>query len=323
MTRATRLAGLAVMTAMLGAPALARADEYDDAVPLAPLPGAKPAPDAKPADTTGAVDTVQLRSGGTFRGRVTEILPNSHVSIAVPGEGTKRFAWADVEKVVVASYAGPLPPSGAGATPYVAPSTPPIEAPMQGPRARVHLRAKSRVLLYRKPAGTNAWTQACASPCDVELPIGDSYRLTGNGVPQTREFRLEASPGGAVEIEFDPPSTPGILLGGTMAYGGAGAAYVGLLVTLASLGNSYEKDTRDAGLVTMAVGAGIGALGLVVFLNSSTTDIEQRSGGRAAAAAGGRLDAFVRSPSWKGAAPSEVAAVAPGATFPLVLTKAF
>lgn len=323
MTRATRIPGLAVMTAMLLTPALAWADEYDDAVPLAPLPAQKatPAPAAKAPDASGAVDTVQLRSGGVHKGRVTEILPNSHVSIAVPGEGTKRFAWADVEKVVVASYTGPLPPSGATPTPYVAPSTPPLDAPMNGPRARVHIRAKSRVLLYRKPAGTNAWTQACASPCDVELPIGDSYRLTGNGVPQTKEFRLEASPGGAVEIEFDPPSTPGILLGGTMAYGGAGAAYIGLLVTLASLGNSYEKDTRDAGLVTMAVGAGIGALGLVVFLNSSTTDIEQKSGGRAAAkAGGGGLDAFVRSPSWK---PSEIASAAPGTAFPLVLTKSF
>jgi hypothetical protein len=341
-----RLVSLGFLSALLLVPSVARADEYDDAVPLTPLKPATAAPAAPPAPPAAAssaapassttIDTVQMRNGTVYRGKVLEILPNSHVSISVPGEPTKKVPWADVEKVIVASYTGPLPPSASSGSPvpYVAPSTPAIEAPMVGPKARVHISGGKRVILYRKPAGTNAWSQACSTPCDTELPIGDSYRLTGNGVPQTKEFRLQASPGGAVDLHIDPPSTPGILLGGTMAYGGAGTAYVGLIMTLLGLdngGSSYrgsDSDLRDAGLVTMAVGAGIGALGLVVFLNSSTTDIEQHSSsgkGDSAAAKPSKLDAFVRQPAWTATASRapEAASQAPGAAFPLLLTKTF
>lgn len=332
-----RLASLGFLSALLLVPSIARADEYDDAVPLTPLTPAAPAAAPAPAATTaapaaGTVDTLQTRNGTVHRGKVLEILPNSHVSIAVPGDGTKKVPWADVEKVVVASYTGPLPPSAGGGTPvpYVAPSTPAIEAPMVGPKARVHISGGKRVILYRRPAGSNAWSQACSTPCDVELPIGDAYRLTGNGVPQTKEFRLQAQPGGSVDLHIDPPSTAGILLGGTMAYGGAGTAYVGLIMTLVGLdgGGSYRKtdtDLRDAGLVTMAVGAGIGALGLIVFLNSSTTDIDQQSssGKSDASAARPKLDAFVRQPAWTATRTTEAAAQAPGAAFPLLLTKTF
>lgn len=313
--------GVVVVTALVAAPAVAHADEYDDAVPLKPLAPASATPPAPPPAPSTAIDTVQLRNGTVYRGQVLEIQPNSHVSVAVPGEGTKRVAWADVEKVIVASYTGPLPPTTGGPLPYVAPSTPPLEAPMKGPLARVHIHAKTRVILYRRPAGTESWTQACTSPCDVELPIGDGYRLTGNGVPQTKEFKLAAPPGGAVEIDFDPPSTPGMLLGGTMAYGGAFAAYVGLLVALASSSSSSRDDsTQGAGLLTLAVGSGVGALGLVIFLNSATTDIEQKSSAtRAAAAPAPRLDAFLRTPTWKGAGETAT----PASTFPLVFSRTF
>jgi hypothetical protein len=322
MKRTARVASLGLAMAMAMATSTSRADEATDVVPLTPLALAPAtAASASPATTppSAGIDTVQLRNGTVYRGQVLEIQPNSHVSIAVPGAGTKKVAWADVEKVIVASYTGPLPPSTTAGTPapYVAASTP-LDAPMQGPRARVRIHAKTPVLLYRKPAGTEAWSKACASPCDVELPIGDAYRLTGNGVPQTKEFRLEAPAGGSVEISFAPPSMPGMLFGGTLAYGGAIAAYVGLLVTLASTGSSASKsDARTAGLVTMGVGTGVGVLGLLLFLHSSGTDIDQKSG---AARAEARRDAFVRTPSWK-AAPETDAATAP--TFPLVFTGTF
>ncbi len=332
MNTPARLASLGLLSALLVLPSRARADEYDDAVPLTPLtPAPSPAPAAvapparaatAPASTTSTtIDSVHTRAGALYRGRVLEILPNSHVTLEIPGQGTKRFAWADVEKVVVASYTGPLPPSSSAGTPSYNAGTAPLDAPMAGPRARVHIHAKGRVILYRRPAGSNAWSQACASPCDTELPIGDTYRLTGNGVPQSKEFKLEAPAGGAVEISYDPPSTGGIILGGTLAYGGALTAYVGLIMALAGAdGGSYsssDKDLRDAGLITMLVGAGVGALGLVVFLNSSKTDIEQKSSGARS------NEAFVRQPSWKTISGARETAQAPAATFPVLFSKSF
>lgn len=333
MSSLSRLASLGLLSALLLVPISARADEYDDAVPLKPLAPAAPAPAAAPpapapaAPAAGTIDSVHLRTGAVYRGRVVEILPNSHVTIDVPGQGTKRVAWAEVEKVIVASYTGPLPPAGGVPSAYQA-STPPLDAPMVGPRARVHITGRNKIILYRRPAGSMAWSQACTSPCDAALPIGDTYRLTGNGVPQSKEFRLDAPPGGSVDINVDPPSTPGIVLGGIMAYGGGLTAYVGLILTLAGLGedSSYGRnrhETRDAGLITMAVGTGIGALGLVVFLNSSTTDIEQKSGGHGDASAK-PLDGFRREAAWKTFSPAkESASGAAPATFPLLFTKSF
>lgn len=318
-----RLGMLVSLVAITCAPSLARADEDDDSPPL-PAPAPAPAP----SGATDA-DTVHLRSGAMFRGRVSEIVPGDHVTVVVEGGGVKRIAWAEVDRVIMASTPIPRP---------AAASAPSSEAPpMVGPRARVHITSRKQVILYRRPAGTNSWTQACTSPCDAELPIGDGYRITGSGVAQSKEFHLQASPGGAVDVVVDPPSQGGMVVGGVMAYGGAATAYVGLLTALVGAAQAGEKcysssgycadrksdgeDLRDGGLVALGVGAAVGALGLVVFFNSVSTDITQRGAGAKddARAASPRLDAFLRAPTWRGRGSSaEGAAAAPPATFPLV-----
>lgn len=325
MRRVGLFATLAV--AML-VPSLAWAD---DEVP--PLP---PASAATSTTASATVDAVHLRNGGLYRGRVTEIVPGDHVTVLVaPGNETKRIPWPEVDRVIVAST--PVPPAPTASAPV---ATPPVAAPMVGPRARVHITAPKQVILYRKAAGTSSFVQACASPCDLELPINDTYRLAGNGLSQNKEFRLQAGPGGFVDIVVDPPSTGGMILGGFIAGGGATAAYVGMLMALVGqsdadrscytysgstsyYGNSCEEQKsdgaslRNAGLVTMVVGAAVTALGIVVFINSASTDVSQRSGG-------GAKDAYVRTPSWRIAGSSaESATRAPAASFPVVFTAHF
>ena len=58
-----------------------------------------PAPQVVTESTTTTVDTVHLRSGGLFRGRVHEIVPGDHVSIVLPTAETKRIPWAEVDRV--------------------------------------------------------------------------------------------------------------------------------------------------------------------------------------------------------------------------------
>lgn len=328
MRRAFFFVSLLAATAV---PSIAYAD--DEAPPPLPPPTATTMPSA-----STSVDAVHLRNGGMYRGRVTEIVPGDHVTVVVaPGGETKRIPWAEVDRVIVAST--PVPPAPTTATPV--PSTPVAPAPMVGPRARVHITSPKQVILYRRAAGTSTFQQACTSPCDIELPIGDTYRLAGNGLSQNKELHLAAGPGGFVDIVVDPPSTGGMILGGFIAGGGATAAYVGLLMALigqsesdrgcysnsrSSYGESCTErqsdgeSVRNAGLVTMVVGAGITALGVVVFINSASTDIGQRTGG----GPGRSNDAFVRKPTWRTAASStESATAAPAAAFPVLFTHHF
>jgi hypothetical protein len=71
----------------------------------------------------------------------------------------------------------------------------------------------------------------------------------------------------------------------------------------------------------MLVGAGITVLGVVVFINSASTDISQRTGGPASSQPN---DAFLRRPTWKSVASSaEAANSAPAAAFPVLFTHRF
>jgi hypothetical protein len=81
------------------------------------------------------------------------------------------------------------------------------------------------------------------------------------------------------------------------------------------------ETSRNAGLITMVVGAGITVLGVVVFINSASTDIGQRTGGGGAQPAN---DAFLRKPTWRSVASgAETTTGAPAAAFPLVFTHRF
>jgi len=52
-------------------------------------------------------DQVYLRSGGSYSGRITELVPNDHVTILTLDGESKRIAWTDIDRVV-ASDAPPM-----------------------------------------------------------------------------------------------------------------------------------------------------------------------------------------------------------------------
>jgi hypothetical protein len=301
---------LGVLLTMIGAPALATADEGAGAS------SAHAAPGPAPAKAASDPDVLYLRDGGMFRGRATEIVPGSHVTLRLASGETKRFSWGEVDRVIVAAPSVPPPPT-AGARRDDGP-------PMVGPRARVHIASDKPVILYRKPAGTNAWTLACTSPCGVELPLGDTYYLTGSRIGKSKELKLKASPGGEVELTVDPPSDGGMVIGGIISYGGFITAYAGLLATLVGLASPRTRsDVRDGGLIALAAGSAVAGLGLLIFLNSATTDVDQEAGGsRAASATRAPLDAFLRAPTWKAPAESAAASV-PAATYPVLFERRF
>ena len=336
-----RAASLGVVTLTAGLLVSSSAFAQEEEPPPLPPPASSGGTTATPT-TTATIDSVHLRNGGLYRGRVTEIVPGDHVTVVIDKGETKRVPWAEIDRVIVASTAMPAPPTPGAA----APATAPLPAPMVGPRARVHVTSPRNVILYRRPAGSTAWVQACTSPCNQELPIGDMYRVTGNGVSASKEFRLDASPGSTVDIAIDPPSTGGMVLGGFLAGGGATAAYVGMLMALVGAAEANDscytfsgssdgycekrksdaEDVRNGGLIAMGVGAVMTVGGILIFLNSAKTDIVQTSGKgeTSGAAPRQRLDSFLRQPTWRSASSSsERAAAAPPATFPVLLQGTF
>lgn len=307
-----RLVGITCgLLALALAPSVALADE-GDARPLPPSsPPASASAGTVTESTSATVDTVHLRSGGMFRGRVTEIVPGDHVTVLLDSGESRRLVWRDVDRVIVASTAVPPAPTAAA----------PATAGMVGPRARVHIKAPHPAYLYRRAAGTTDFVTACQAPCDEEMPIGDTYKIGGNGFSTTSEFKLDSPPGGTVELDINGPNWAGIIGGGAITVSGGVVAYVGAIFALAGGGcsNSYSgsngcKEVRNAGLGALAVGAGMIGLGLLIVYPSLKTDFSQQK-------VSPSKDAFVRAPTWRTA--SSTTEGGSPATFPLLYEGRF
>ncbi|HSO37717.1 MAG TPA: hypothetical protein VLT33_34560 [Labilithrix sp.] len=293
-------AGCALLALL--APVVAHADEDP------------PPPASLSRNPTATVDTVHLRSGGVVLGRVSEIVTGVRVSILTPTGELRNVPWSDVDRVVVANTAPPpqLPPRRPPPAPPPPPPMEPDLPPMDGPRAFVHIEASGTTYLYRAPDGTTDYQTACTAPCDMELPIGDSYKIGGNGTKTTPSFKLKASPGGSVTLKVDGANWFGVIGGGTLAVSGAMTAYVGLLLAAAD-DSSRRSGSGSAGLACFLIGGAATALGTLAFLRSNTTDVVQTSPKAAS-------DAFVRAPSWRTASATEQGH---GATFPVLLERRF
>jgi hypothetical protein len=281
------------------------------ALSLAPVASAdedRPAP-VVTEDPTALADTLHLKSSGIVRGRVTELVGGDHVTIVTPTGETRHVPWSDVEHLILVTNKFPKrrasrPP------PQAAPA--PEPAPMVGRRARVHIVASGgSTYLYRQAAGTTDYVTACEAPCDLELPLGDSYKIGGNGLTTTPAFQLQERADGTVLLDVRGANWLGIVGGWTLIGVGGTVAYAGLLLAGAS---DDHDDNGGTALGCIGVGGAALALGIVMYLNSSTTDVMQPK-------LGSSKDAFVRRPVWRSAS-SEQGRAAP-ATFPVLFEQRF
>ena len=255
-------------------------------------------------------DSVFLRNGTSARGHISEMIAYDHVTIVLPGGETKRIPWAEVEHVLVGSQSSFGPPAP--------PSTPPEKTKAE-PSARtdddyvhVHFTASGRggsAFLYREPAGTMDWVTVCEAPCDADVPLHDRYRIGGNGNP-TRDVKLKGTAGGSIALHADGRNTTGIVFGWILMATGS-------IVGLAAMGGD-DHGGVDAKryLVVSAVGAAVLISGIILYVKSASTEIEQRP------ATEKRPDeASVRRPVWRTLSAQEEAT--PPATFPVVFERSF
>lgn len=260
---------------------------------------AEPASETTTEPRAGARDVVHLRSGVTIEGSVRELVPGDHVTVVVDG-ADQRFLWADVERVVVSERLA-APREGARSK------------PMNGPLVRVHLTGTGTLHLHRRPEGSQDFVEVCESPCDVEVPLQDTFKVSGGSITTTKEFRLAGTPGSMVTVEVDGPNWFGIVGGGVLTIVGGVTAYVGL-----ALGTTPDTSARGVGLGALMIGGATLALGLLIVYPSMRTDLLQHGADR------GR-DAYRRDPSWTTFARSHTAetSLAPRATFPILFERSF
>jgi hypothetical protein len=253
----------------------------------------------------GALDAGHTKDGGRLRGAGVECVPGDHVTITLPTGETRRVPWAQVERVETSART-----SQSTAAP----------APKEGPLVKVHISGEPSAVLDRRPAGMETWVPACAAPCDEDLPLGDEYRLSGPGLRSSRQFRLDGSPGGRVELHVNPSSK-------TSWWVGAGVGGMGLVIDLYALyfvalgsammhesctsnndgyyySNNCSADRgaggsmRNVGLVMLIPGTVAAVVGGGMMLANWRTGITQTSGTSEAKAK--PLDAFKRSAEFRG-----------------------
>lgn len=243
-------------------------------------------------------DVVYLKGGGMIRGTLTEVIPNDHATVEMVGQ-TAVIPWDRIERI----DRGGVSPSPAP-RPLPSSSTP-APAPAPGPEgtATVHIEADTPVTLDKREG--RSWVFACNAPCDAELPLAGSYRISGQGIRNSAQFKLNARPGDHLVLDVNA-SSKGAFVGGIVVAGvGVVVLLVGAMVVLtvaamdsadsaAGLSNSTNDGSANTvGWVMVAGGAAATLVGVLVLANNTRSKVDQ-----ATATPRPRNDAWLRVPQW-------------------------
>ncbi len=312
-------------------PRLAHAAEgVAESEALEPLPA--PSAVRPPPPANNVADTVYLRGGAMIRGTVYEVLPSDHVTILHPSGLSRKIPWAEVERVELA-YRAPGIVAAPGPTVAPIPAPPPEK---RGATVRVHIASKKSVQLYRKAASDGEWHEACTSPCDENMPLGDEYRISGSGIHQSHDFELDGAAGGRVVLTIDPGSRTAFVTGGVLVAVGGLVDYFSLVAFAAAQSHSsctsYYTYTSGSscssgssgngtavGVGMLVVGTAMMGAGAIIMLSNNSTGVSQDQG----TVHGARtLDGYRREAIWH--TPSAVEQAAPPAMLSLpILNRTF
>src|SRR5579859_1148575 len=147
--------------------------------PSQPVPvgaqGAGPTP-AAPAPATGAApasgggDTIYLKGGGMIRGRLVEVIPNDHATIALSTGQSAIVEWSRIDRIEQQQ-----------AAPNVAvqngPAAPATVAPAGG-SVWVHIDADRDLVLEGRPPDSG-WSVICNAPCDQQVALNADFKISG------------------------------------------------------------------------------------------------------------------------------------------------
>jgi hypothetical protein len=233
--------------------------------------------------TAGAEDVVVLKDGGAVRGTVMEVLPNDHVSVKLADGRTAIIAWSVVHHIEQAAKPAASTPTPAP-TPQVTPQAP-APAPVTG-MVHVKMDGDDSAVLEQDHGGV--WSPVCNGECDRDLPLEPMYRINGSNVRTSGSFHILGKPGDHVSLHVNTGSSSGFSLGVTMAVLGGLTGTIGIwgaYVVALSNADQYDYDYNGnqhqnsvaPWLITTAIGAAVGTVGLVMAVSNEKTKVSQAS----------------------------------------------
>lgn len=297
------------------------------------LAGSAHAADPKPA---AGPDTVTLQDGTVITGTFTELVPQNRITVLV-GTESKTFQWNLVRK---ATHDGKVVAENAPAAPAVVvvqpqpqqqvvivQSPPPAAAGSSATSAFVHLEGDDdAVLEMRGPQGGD-FVAMCHAPCDRALPLDAMYRIGGDGIRKSGNFKLASTDGKPVVVDVNSGHTGGFVGGIVMTALGPVVAVAGLFVyavssitfyTSSSGGSGGSSAGKTTGGIMMLSGLALTAVGIPLIVMNSRTKVKQEVGTPGPARDAGMLN--VRLPEFRDVA-HEVPM--PGASYAPVFGLAF
>ncbi len=280
-----------------------------------PIPAPAPAQPVYSPPPAGATDTVVLKNGGMIRGTLIEVLPNDHATVQLPSGQSAIIQWGEIHHIERggAPAAAPVAPQAAPAQ-KLANTT----ASMSGPTALVHIESSRPVTLDRRnPGDDEPWVTACESPCDVQLPLNNDYRIVGQGIWASSEFDLEGQPGQRVVIKVNPATrlarTAGIVVAGVgllaITIGVYVVAFAALAKCAGSVTSACKSDSTGGtavGVVLILGGVAAMAVGGVMVLVNWRTGQSQEVQSRGSAKLDWPVDdRYTRLPTFRDPSPVE------------------
>jgi hypothetical protein len=163
-------------------------------------------------------------------------------------------------------------------------STPAAPATAEDGTVMVHINSSTQVTLKHRASAKAAWEDACTSPCDTKLPVGDEYQVAAqNGAP-SKAFRLDGS-SGKVVLDVSPGSdskkSTGMIVtiaGGVLVVAGAVVMIAGAKPssTFPADGTTGNRNTQALFVGGALVFAGLvtGIYGGALWVNGGTTTVE-------------------------------------------------
>jgi hypothetical protein len=155
----------------------------------------------------------------------------------------------------------------------------PIAAPLPsvspGSPVWVHIQGSDTAELQRDTGDHRNWETVCTAPCDQAVSSAYAYRVGGDGIRNSKVFRLH---GDRETLNVDEGSKSGLVLGIVGVSVGGASVLIGCLVLVINglvedvSGMSEQSDsTKDVGIGMVVVGlAGVVAGSVAIGENAHT-----------------------------------------------------
>ena len=277
---------------------------------------------ASAADPKAGPDQLTLQDGTIVSGTFTEFVPQNRVTVLVNGE-SKTYQWNLLRKathdgkVVAENQPAALPPQVVVVQPQpnqqvvVVQGQPPGQQAPQGAVSEsvlVHMEGDEEAVLEVQDRGDKrSFQPVCHAPCNKMLPLDAMYRITGEGIRESRTFKLVGAAGQAIQLNVNPGHSGGFAGGLVMTIIGPVALLSGAFVysagsvgttsfSTAGFSTRSNEGLQVTGGVLMLAGAALTAVGIPLLVSNARTKVTQEVGNPV------RRDAMLRTPTFRDSA---------------------